>query len=143
MSCPFLSEYFSSCEQVTDCALVSKDGEQSSTHRVLLAARSEFFRDIFNDVTDTGIETVIVMPDHSTLEVIAFIEEIDLSDEKFNKEKLNEILFGEKEKDFNQEIKDECMPDDENDTTNDDYMILIKERNVGISKEKCFELEED
>ena len=143
MSCPFLSEYLSSCQQVSNCRIVSKDGEQSMTHKILLAARSELFRDIFNDVTDTGLETVIIMPDHSTLEVTAFIGEINFSDEKLNKQRLNRILFCKEETAYKDEIKDYYQPKYEDDTVNDEHLILITERNGDISKDKCFELEDE
>lgn len=93
MSSTFLVDYFSSCKQVTNCRLVTMDGKEYLTHKIILAARSTFFRDMFEDIPDTGGDTIIILPHYSYQEVTQFLEKILESFNSSSMEDMDTLLF--------------------------------------------------
>ena len=110
MNSNFLTDYISSCQAVADCRLISKDGKEFWAHRIVLGARSEFFKDILATISDTG-HAAIILPDHDDEEVEAIRNEIISLDKKLTEEDLNELLF----------IVDNASNYKSNKTCEDDY----------------------
>ena len=89
MGSSFLTDYITSSQDVSDCRLISKDGKEFLAHKIILAARSEFFRDILTNISDTGHATII-LPDHIDEEVDNILTEII----SLGKELTDKILIG-------------------------------------------------
>jgi len=88
----FLADFISSSQNVTDCRIISKDGKEFWVHKVTLAARSEFFRNILTNISDTGHATII-LPDHIDEEVDNIKTEIISLGEELTEKILNGLLF--------------------------------------------------
>ena len=88
----FLTDFISSCQDVADCRIVSKDGKEFWAHKIILGARSEFFRDILANISDAGHATII-LPDHADQEVDNIRTEIISLGKELTEEELYGLLF--------------------------------------------------
>merc|ERR1719153_1325838 len=92
MDSSFLTDFIFSSQNLTDCRLISQGGKEFLVHKVTLAARSEFFRDILTNISDTGHATII-LPDHIDEEVDNIKTEIISLGEELTEKILTGLLF--------------------------------------------------
>merc|ERR1711936_453376 len=94
MDSSFLTDFIFSSQNLTDCRLISQGGKEFLVHKVTLAARSELFRDILTNISDTGHATII-LPDHIDQEVENIRTEIISLGKELTQEGLHGLLFVE------------------------------------------------
>lgn len=86
----FWSEYLSDSQSVTNCKLVTKDGMIKETHRILLAAISDFLKTLLADTFEEE-DSYVYLPDFSMQELEECFETIFYEKEE-NSSNLYSIL---------------------------------------------------
>eukprot|EP00092_Neocalanus_flemingeri_P039755 GFUD01043294.1.p1 GENE.GFUD01043294.1~~GFUD01043294.1.p1 ORF type:complete len:559 (-),score=124.15 GFUD01043294.1:7-1683(-) len=71
----FWSDYFRDAECATNCKIITKGGEFKETHKIILAANSDFLKTLLLDVAEVE-ESYICLPDFSLDELEQCLEEI-------------------------------------------------------------------
>jgi len=93
----------------SNCKIISKDGKQKLTHKILLASKSDFLRDILVDIPE-GSEVVIILPDFSLNDVEIVLEKMMDQESKIQSELWEIIVKAEKpefiKKDYMMEHKE-------------------------------------
>ena len=84
----FWRAFLEASSLMTDCKIVTKNGKQKFTHKIILASKSKFLTNILSDVP-AGFETVVILPDHTLEEVEDLCEDYiseDIVDKELNEE---------------------------------------------------------
>ena len=61
--------------KVSNCKIISHEGKETFTHKIVLAAKSEFLKDILVDIPE-GHDVVIILPDFSSDEIELFMQKM-------------------------------------------------------------------
>ena len=73
-------EHFWENKQFADCKIICKDGEEIMTHRLILAAHNEYLYQLLVSCAagdlDTGDPAVIMMPDHSSQDIVNMLQQL-------------------------------------------------------------------
>ena len=87
--------FWSQVLQFSNCKIISKEGKQKFTHKILLASKSEFMKTILVEIPE-GSEVVIILPDFSLNDVEILLEKL-MNDESIIQSNLWEMLVESKE----------------------------------------------
>eukprot|EP00091_Calanus_sinicus_P014835 TRINITY_DN32529_c0_g1_i1.p1 TRINITY_DN32529_c0_g1~~TRINITY_DN32529_c0_g1_i1.p1 ORF type:complete len:148 (-),score=38.13 TRINITY_DN32529_c0_g1_i1:66-485(-) len=61
--------------RVSNCKIISREKKETLTHKIVLAAKSEFFKTILSDIPE-GHDAVIILPDFTCNEIEIFMQKI-------------------------------------------------------------------
>lgn len=83
-------EIFENCEE-SDCILISTEGKQFKTHKIVLSSSSQFFYDVLKDVPSTIVPTIHI-PDAETSVIESLLQFIYTGETSVSNTHLSNVL---------------------------------------------------
>merc|ERR1719318_661612 len=124
--------------KVSDCKIISTEGKETLTHKIVLAAKIEFFRTILADIPE-GHDAVIILPDFSSDQIDIFMQKI-LSESKIASSLWDTIVKAEE---LNTGLWRECeIPKDEI-RLNAEEKEIMDEEPVATETKLCISKEQE